>query len=230
LPQDLLMDERTYRRHRRIRALADAGNAVEISRNLLADGHDAMQGVEQHNGQKPDCKKPQGMPEREEDNAHGTHERSQPSGSIRRLARDLVKRLGRLHRFLGSGRVRVGKFEGFGNLKKALTFLPQCAAGVAEGRVSEHARLIHAFDAGQDRVWQQQSSLFDQLGQFREVQPGCAEDQCGVVLGGLGHGRILRVHLLHGPFQECHVIYHRRTSPATIASLAHLVRRRPLAP
>jgi len=53
------------------------------------------------------------------------------------------------------------------------------------------------------------------------------ESARGAVLGGLGHDRILRVHLLHGLFQECHVIDHRKTAPATVASMAQLVRRRP---
>ena len=117
------------------------------------------------------------------------------------------------------GRGSVGTFDGFGNLTKALTFSPERAACVAECRVSKHAGLIHAFDTGHDPGPQQQSTLFDQLGHFREVQLGIAEGLRGSVLGGLGYGRILRVHLLHGLFQSWHVIDHRkafkRRRPAT---------------
>jgi len=128
-----------------------------------------------------------------------------------------VQRLALLRQILVLERRSAGTFDCFGNLTKALTFLPERAACVAECRVSEHTGLIHAFDAGHDPGPQQQSTLFNQLGHFREVLLGIAEDLRGAVLGGLGHGRILRVHLLHGLFQERHVIDHRKTAPATVA-------------
>jgi hypothetical protein len=176
------------------------------------------------------------MSQWKEDNARDQNERSQLRGPSRRaphlikrvvphkrLARDLVQRLARLHQIIVSGRGSAGGFDCFGNFTKALTFLPERAARVAERRISEHARLIHAFDAGQDRGLQQQSTLLDQLGHFREAQPGLAEHLRGAVLAGLGHGRIFRVHLVHGLFQACHVIDHRKTSSATVASMAQLV-------
>ena len=140
------------------------------------------------------------MSQWKENNARDKNERSQPRGRTR-LARYLAQRLARPYRILVLGRGSVGTFDGFGNLTKALTFLPERAACVAECRVSKHAGLIHAFDAGDDPGTQQQSTLLDQLGHFREVQFGIAEGLRGAVLGGLGHGRILRVHLLHGLFQ-----------------------------
>jgi hypothetical protein len=85
-------------------------------------------------------------------------------------------------------------------LTKALTFSPERASYVAECRVSEHTGLIHAFDVGHDPGLQQQSTLLDQLGHFREAQLSIAEGLRGAVLGGLGHDRILRVHPLHGLF------------------------------
>jgi hypothetical protein len=92
---------------------------------------------------------------------------------------------------------------------------------------SEHAGLIHPLDVGHDHGPQQQSTLLDQLGHFRETQHGIAKDLRGAFLGSLGHDRILRVHLLHRLFQECHVIDHRKIAPA--ASIAQLVLRRPMA-
>src|SRR6185295_9466007 len=38
------------------------------------------------------------------------------------------------------------------------------------------------------------------------------KDLRGAVLGGLGNRNIIRVHLLHGLFQGCHVVDHRKTS------------------
>jgi len=64
---------------------------------------------------------------------------------------------------------------------------------------------------------------------FEKFSFDIAEGLRGAVLGGLGHDRILRVHLLHGLFQARHVIDHRKTAPATVASMAQLVRVRPLA-
>jgi len=183
------------------------------------------------------------MSERKENNARNKKQRSQPRGLTRlvqhlvhrlarhlvqRLVRNLMQRLARLHRILALAREPAGKFDCFGNLTKALPLSPERAACVAECRVSERAGLIHAFDAGHNPRPQQQSTLFDQRGHFREAQLGIAEGLRGAVLGGLGHVRILRVHLLHGLFQECHVIDHRKPAPATVAS-AQLVRRRPLA-
>jgi hypothetical protein len=114
-------------------------------------------------------------------------------------------------------------------LTKALTFSPERASYVAECRVSEHTGLIHAFDVGHDPGLQQQSTLLDQLGHFREAQPRIAEGLRGAVLGGLGRSRILRIHLLHGLFQECHVIDHRKTAPAIVGFMAQFVRGRPMA-
>jgi hypothetical protein len=203
---------------------------------LLADGGNGAKAVEQQNGEECERQEPQGMSQRKEDYARDQGERRQPRRRIRlarrlvkRLVGDLVQRRARLCQILVSGRGSAGSFDGFGNLKKALTFLPECAAGVAEGRVSEHAGLIHALDSGQYRGLQQQSTLLDQLGHFREAQLGVAEDLRGAVLAGLGHGRIFRVHLVHGLYQGCHVIDHRKTSPATVASMGQLVRCRPLA-
>jgi hypothetical protein len=142
----VLIDKRAHRRHRLIRAVADGGNAIEIARSLLAEGTKATQGVEQQND---DREEPDGMSQRKENNARDDSERSQPRGPTR-LARDLVQGLAVPHRILVMGRGPAGKFDGFGNLTKALTFFPQRAAGVAECRVSEHAGLIHAFDAGHD--------------------------------------------------------------------------------
>jgi len=208
--------------------VADGGNAIEISQSLLAGRNKAAQGVEQQSGEECDREESDGMSQRKENNARDKNERSQPRGRTR-LARHLVQRLAHLHRILVSERGSGGKFDCFGNLTKALTFSPERAACVAECRVSEHAGLIHAFDAGHDSGPQQQSTLFDQLGHFREVQLGIAEGLRGAVLGGLGHGRILRVHLLHGLFQAWHVIDHRKAAPATVAPMAQLARRRPLA-
>jgi hypothetical protein len=134
-----------------------------------------------------------------------------------------------LHRIDVSRWGATVKFDGFGDLPKALTFSPERAACVAKCRVSEHVGLIHALDVGHDLWPQQQSTLFDQLGHFREAQLGIAEDLRGTGLAGLGYGRIFRVHLPHGLFQGCHVIDHRKTSPAIIASTARLLRRCSLA-
>jgi hypothetical protein len=228
LSEDPLLYERAHRRYRLIRAAADGGNAIKISRNLLAGGDKATHGVERQSGEECDREQPYATSQGRENNAHDKTERPPPRGRIR-LARHLVPRLAVPHRILVFGRGSAGTFDGFGNLTKGLTFSPERAAGVAECRVSEHAGLIHAFDGGHDPGPQQQSTLFDQLGHFRKAQLGIAEDLRGAVLGGLGHDRILRVHLLHGLFQERHVIDHRNTAPATVASTAQLVRRRPLA-
>jgi hypothetical protein len=222
------MDERTHRRHRLIRAVADGGNGIEISRNLLAGGNKATQGVERQTDEECDREEPYATSQGRENNARDKNERPPPCGRTR-LARRLVQRLALPHRILVSGRRPAGTFDCFGNFTKALTFFPERAACVAECRVSEHAGLIHAFDVGHDPGPQQQSMLLDQLGHFREAQLGIAEGLRGALLGGLGHDRILRVHLLHGLFQERHVIDHRKTAPATVASMAQLVRRRPLA-
>jgi hypothetical protein len=219
------MDERTHRRYRLICAAAGAGNAVDIFRNLLAGGNKAGQGVGQQNGEQCDR---EGQYAMSQNSARDNTERPAPRRRIR-LARHLLQRLALPHRILVFGRGSAGTFDGFGNLTKGLTFSPQRAACVAECRVSEHAGLIHAFDGGHDPGPQQQSTLFDQLGHFREVQLGIAEGLRGAVLGGLGHYRVLRVHLLHGLFQERHVSDHRKTAPATVASMAQLVGRRPLA-
>jgi 5-enolpyruvylshikimate-3-phosphate synthase len=48
------MYERTHRRYRLIQAVADSGNAIEISRNLLAEGNKALRGVEQQKGEECD--------------------------------------------------------------------------------------------------------------------------------------------------------------------------------
>ena len=37
-------------------------------------------------------------------------------------------------------------------------------------------------------------------------------DLRGAIFGGLGNRRIIRVHLLHGLLQGCHVVDHRKTS------------------
>jgi hypothetical protein len=220
LRQDPPINERTHRRHRLVHALTRAGNAIDKSRNLLADTYKATQGAEQQDGEESDGAESQGMSHRKKDNAYDKSENFQPHGHTRldcHLHR--VQRLPRLHRILVSGRGPSVKFDCFGNLTKALTFSAERAARVAECRVSEHVGLIHAFDVGHDLWPQQQSTLFDQLGHFREAQLGFAEDLRGAVLGGIGHGRILRVHLLHGLLQGCHVIDHRKTSPATIGRL-----------
>jgi hypothetical protein len=210
-PQDLIIDERTHRRHRLVRAATDSGSAIEIFRNLPAEGNEAAHGVEQQNGEECQCCEPDGMSQRKENNARDRNERSRPGGRTR-FSRHLVQRLTVLHHVLGWGREPAGELDCFGNLIEALTFFPERAAGVAECRVSEHAGLIHAFDAGYDPGPQQQSTLFDQVGHFCEVQPGIAQRLRGAVLGGLGRDRILRVHLLHSLFQECHVIDHRKTA------------------
>ncbi len=129
---------------------------------------------------------------------------------LSRLACDPAKRIGPAYRILVSGRNRCGHLDCFGNLAKALTFFPERAAGVAKCRVSEHTGLIHPLDAGQDRGRQQQATPFDQIRHLREVQLGLAKYLRGAVLGGLGHGRIFRVHLLHGLLQLCHVVDHRK--------------------
>jgi hypothetical protein len=214
------MDERTHRRYRLIRAAAGGGNAVDIFRNLLAGGNKAGQGVGQQNGEECDR---EGQYAMSQNSARDKTERPPPRGRSR-LARHLLQRLAVPHRIPVFGRGSASTFDGFGNLTKGLTFSPERAACVAECRVSEHAGLIHAFDAGDDPGPQQQSTLFDQVGHFREVQLGIAEGLRGAVLGGLGHDRILRVHLLHGLFQGRHVIDHRKTAPATVASMAQLVR------
>src|SRR5258707_11562731 len=54
LRQDTFIDKRTQRRNRLIRGGANGGNAVEISRNLLAESNKAMQGVEQQKGEECD--------------------------------------------------------------------------------------------------------------------------------------------------------------------------------
>ena len=224
----MLIDKGTHRRRRLIRAVADGGSAIEISRNLLAEGDKAAKGVEQQNGEECDREKLYGMSQWEENNARDKTERSQPGGRCP-LALHLLQRLAVLRHILVGRRESAGTFDCFGNLTKALPLFPECAACVAECRVSEHAGLIHALDPGHDPGLQQQLTLFDQIGHFREAQPGIAEGLRGAVLGGLGHGRILRVHLLHGLFQECQVIDHRKTAPATVASIVQLVRQRSLA-
>jgi len=160
--------------------VADGVNAIE-TRKLLAEANKATQGVEQKNGDERDPEEPYRMPQRKENDARDENERSQPGGLTRyarhpvqwlvrhpveRLARDLVQRLAVLRRILVSGRGSAVKFDCVGNLTKALTFSPERAAGVAECRVSEHAGLIHAFDASHDPGPQQQSTLLDQLGHF----------------------------------------------------------------
>jgi hypothetical protein len=137
-----------------------------------------------------------------------------------------MQRLAPLLEILVSGRGLRAQFDCLGNLTKALTFSPQRAARVAECRVSEHARLVHALDAGHNSGTQQQPALLDQLSYFREAQPGIAEGLRGPILGGLGRLRILRVHLLHGLSQECHVIDHRKTTPATVPAMTQPYRRR----
>jgi hypothetical protein len=149
LPQDVLIDERTHRRRRLIRAVADGRNAIEISRNALAQGDEATQGVEQKNGEECDRKKPYGMSQRKQNNARNNTERSRPGGRTR-LGRHLVQRLAVLRHILVGGRESAGMLDRFGNLTKALTLLPERAACVAECRFSEHAGLIHALDAGHD--------------------------------------------------------------------------------
>jgi len=208
--------------------VADGGNAIEMSRNLLAEANKALQGVGQQNGEECDREGQYATSQEKENNAREKTERPPPRGRTR-PARHLLQRLALPHRILVSGRGSAGTFDCFGNLTKALTFFPERAACVAECRVSEHAGLIHAFDVGHDPGPQQQSTLFDQLGHFREAKLGIAEGLRGPVLGGLGHDRILRVHLLHGLFQAWHVIDHRKAAPATVASMAQLARRRPLA-
>jgi hypothetical protein len=232
--------------------VADGGDGIEISQNLLADKNRATHGVVQEDGDKCDREEPKGMSQRKKNDARNKKERSPPSGGTRparhlvqwlalhlvqrlvchlvqRLARHLTRRPALLRHILVSGRGWGVKFEGFGNLTKALTFSAERAACVAECRVAEHARLIHALDVGQNSRPQQQSTLFDQVGHFREAQLGTAEGLRGPVLGGLGHDRILRVHLLHLLFQECHVIDHRKTAPAIASAMAQLCRRRALA-
>ena len=119
------------------------------------------------------------MKQRKENNAHDKSERAlSHAGVPGSLA---MQRLALLRQILVSVRRSAGTFDCLGNLTKALTFLSERAACVAECRVSEHAGLIHAFDAGYDPGPQQQSTLFDQLGHFREVQLGIAEDLRGAV-------------------------------------------------
>ncbi len=212
-----------------------------MPRNLLAEGNNAARGVEQQNDDERDGEKPYGMSQRREYQSPNKHERSHPCGltplvchAVRRLAphlvqrlvRHLVQRLARRHRIHESGRRSGGKFDCFGNLTKALAFSPECAARVAKCRVSEHAGLIHALDAGYDFRAQQQSTLFDQLGNLREAQAGIAEGLRSPVLGGLRLVGILGIHLLHGLFQERHVIDHRKSAPATVAAMVRLFRRR----
>ena len=55
-------------------------------------------------------------------------------------------------------------------------------------------------------------ALLDEFGQLREVQPCIGKDVRRAVFGGLGNHNIIRVHLLHGLFQGCHVVDHRKTS------------------
>ena len=191
------MDERTHRRYRLICAAAGGGNAVDIFRNLLAGGNKAGEGVGQQNGEERDR---EGQYAISQNSARDKTERPPPRGRIR-LARHRLQRLTVPHRILVFGRGSASTFDGFGNLTKGLTFSPERAACVAECGVSEHAGLIHAFDAGHDPGPQQQSTLFDQVGHFREVQLDIAEGLRGAVLGGLGHDRILRVHLLHAFFR-----------------------------
>jgi hypothetical protein len=145
-----------------------------------------------------------------EDNARGKSQRSQPRGRVRfTFDFQRMKQLARLSRLIVSGCGSAIQFERFGDVMKALAFFPQRSAGVAEGRVAKHAGLIHASDAGHDFGPQQQSTLFDQLGHFREAEPGLGKDLRGAVLGGLGDRNVIRVHLLHGLLQGCHVVDHR---------------------
>jgi hypothetical protein len=118
---------------------------------LLGDTCKAAQGVEQQNGEECDGQEPQGMSHRKKYDVYDKGESCQPRGHIR-IDRHvhLVQRLARLRQILVSGRRSTVKFDCLGNLTKALTFSPERAACVAECRVSEHVRLIHAFDAGQD--------------------------------------------------------------------------------
>lgn len=155
------------------------------------------------------------------DNARDTIGGSRPLEPIG-VAIHFVRQLAFRHRILVSSCSFAVKFDGFGNLTKALTFFPQRAACVAELYVSEHL-VIHAFDAGQNPRPQQQSTLFDQIGHFRKAQLGILKDLRGAVLSSLGHGRILRVHLLHGLSQGCHVIEHRKTSLAADASMVEFL-------
>ena len=166
-----------------------------------------MQGVEQKNGDECDREGHHAAAQRKQNNLPDKSEHPPPSG-LARLARHLLQRFPLRHRIPVSGRRPAGKFDCFGNLTKALTFSPERAACVAECRVSEYPGLIHALDVGQDHGPQQQSTLFDQRGHFREVQSGIAQGLRGALLGGLGRVRILRVHLRHGLFQGCHVIDH----------------------
>jgi len=169
------------------------------------------------------------MSQWKENDARNEKEHSHPCG-VTRLDRHVVQRRAhhRVQRFACRHRILVSvpgsgaEFNCLGNLTKALAFSSKRAACVAECGVADHAGLIHALYAGHDPGAQQQPALFDQLGYFRETQLGLAEGLCGPVLGGLGHVRILGVHLLHGLFQDRHVIDHRKTAPATVAAMAQL--------
>jgi hypothetical protein len=193
------IEERTYRRYRRIRLSADAREIPGKTK-----------GVDQPEGEDCGHEEPCRTSQRKGDDARDQRER----GRVRlTFHHHLMQRLAFLHGILVFGRGVVAEFNGFGNLTKALTFTPQRAGGVAECRVSRHVGLIHAFNAGHDFGRDKQPTLFHQLGDFRKVQPGIAEDLRGAVLSGLGNRNILRIHLLHGPLQGCHVIDHRKPPP-----------------
>jgi hypothetical protein len=244
----MLFDEAAHRGDRLIRALADGGNA--------GGGNNAPEDIEQKKGKQCNREEPYGMSQKgahgnnERSDPHGFKRRARhvvprqrlvrhpvqrfAHHRVQRLARHRVQRLARhrmqwltaLRQRLVSGRGLRAQFDCLGNLTKALTFSPQRATRVAESRVPEHAGLIHALEAGHDPGPQQQPALFDQLGYFREAQIGITEGLHGPILGGLGRLGVLRVHLLHGLFQECHVIDHRKTTPAIVPAMTQAFRRR----
>jgi hypothetical protein len=189
--------------------LTGAGNAVDESRNLLAETDKATHRVEQHKDEERDGEEAQRMPYGKKYNSCGQSERCQPWGRLQAVFHlQRVQRCGHLQRFLVQGRGSAVKFDGFGDLMKALTFSSKRGAYVMECCISEHG-LIHALDVGQYLGSQQQSALFDQLSHFRKAQLGIAEDLRGAGPRSVGDGRVLRVHLFHRLFQRCHVFDNR---------------------
>jgi hypothetical protein len=100
--------------------VADGGNAIGISQNVLADGKKALQGVEHQNGDECDREGQYATSKGKENNLPDKSEHPPP----RRLAwldRRLLQRLAPLRRILVSGPESAGKFDCFGNLTKALS-------------------------------------------------------------------------------------------------------------
>jgi hypothetical protein len=124
-----------------------------------------------------------------------------------------------VYRSFKSWRPVAAKFDGLGDLTKALTFMPQRAACVAKCRFAEHLGLVHPSNAGDDFRSKQQATLLNQLGHFREVGVVTTEKLRSAVLGSLRDHRILRVHLLHGLFEGCYVIDHLKYLPAALVPM-----------